>query len=179
MVGPDRHRPMRASRGSGSRAASLVEAALVLPVLAILLLGTIDFALVLSEIIQFRHGVRDAARATVVDEYGNEACTLTGYGGANAETAKVLCRVHAESLGAGDAVRVNLSFPDGGKTGPPDDNSVRVCAELQLRSQTGFFDSFLDGRVSRSEVTMRIEQDLTPVDAGTETSLENDWSWCS
>jgi hypothetical protein len=159
--------------------AALVEAAMVLPLIIVILIGTIEFGLSLADLISVRQGTRDAARVTVVNNYGTDAsCTLASATG-NTETQKVMCKAKTEIDRPEDRVRIKLAFPDGGKTAPPDDNSLLVCAEFQHRSITGMFGFLLNNKVSKTQVNMRVEQDLSTLDAGEETALSGDWSWCA
>ena len=96
----------------------------------------------------------------------------------NDETTKIICDTKDEIAQDESRVRVKLAFPDGGATPPPDDNSLLVCVEYRHASPTGMFGALLDNRVSKTQVVMRIEQDLTAVTADEETSLSGSWAWC-
>ena len=76
---------------SDQRGAALVEAAMVLPLIILILIGTIEFGLALADLISVRQGTRDATRNAVVANYGDftPGCTLTG-GIVNLETQKVM-----------------------------------------------------------------------------------------
>ena len=152
---------------------------MVLPLIVVILIGTVEFGLSLADLIAVRQGTRDATRNAVVDNYGSDTvCTITGTV-SNDESKKIICETKNE-IGRPEArVRVKLAFPDGGKTPPPDDNSLLVCAEFTHRSPTGMFGFLLNGKVSQTRVSMRVEQDLSAVDAAEETSLSGSWTWCS
>ena len=166
-------------RAREERGASLVEAAMVLPLIIVILIGTVEFGLSLADLISVRQGTRDATRNAVVDNYGSdEVCDLTGLSTANVETKKIVCEAKNEIDRDETRIRVMIAFPDGGQTAPPDDNSLLVCTEFEHQSITGMFSFLLDDKVSNTQVTMRVEQDLTAVEAGSETSLSGSWAWC-
>lgn len=168
-------------RSENSRGAVLVEAAMVLPLIIIILIGTFEFGLAMSDLISVRQGTRDAARSAVVATYGSDmSCTLdvSLANPGNDETRKIMCDAKDEIRREEGRVRVKVAFPDGGQTPPPDDNSFLICVEYQHNSPTGMFAVLLDNRVSETQVVMRVEQDLTGVDAGEETSLSGSWAWC-
>ncbi len=153
---------------------------MVLPLIILILIGTIEFGLALADLISVRQGTRDATRNAVVANYGDftPGCTLTG-GIVNLETQKVMCSAKNEIDRDQSRVAVKVVFPDLTKTPPPDDSSFLVCTEFQHRSPTGMFGFLLNSKVSQTQVSMRIEQDLTVVDAEEETSLSGSWAWCS
>ena len=156
---------------------------MVIPLIMVILIGTVEFGLSLADLISVRQGTRDAARNAVVDNYGtvtaaDAACTLTGTV-TNVESQKIMCNAKEEIDRDQTRVRIKVLFPDAGKTAPPDDNSLQVCTEFLHRSPTGMFAFLLNNTVSNTQVTMRIEQDLTAVDAEEETSLSGSWAWCT
>jgi hypothetical protein len=170
---------VRRQKSGNERGAALVEAAIVLPLILVILIGTVEFGLSLADLISVRQGTRDATRNAVVNNYGSD--TVCGIVGTvtNDETKKIICGTKNEIDRPEARVRVKVAFPDGGKTPPPDDNSLLVCAEFRHRSPTGMFGFLLNNRISTTRVSMRVEQDLSAVDAGEETSLSGSWAWCS
>lgn len=172
---------MRKHANKSQRGAALVEAAMVIPLIIVILIGTIEFGLSLADLISVRQGVRDGTRNAVVDNYGTDtSCGLTGAAATAVDGSKtVICGTKNEIARPESRVAVKLTFPDTDKTPQPDDNSLLVCAEFQHRSPTGMFGFILDSRVSTTRVSMRIEQDLSAVDAVEETSLSGSWAWCS
>ena len=152
---------------------------MVIPLIMVILIGTVEFGLSLADRISVRQGTRDTARNAVVDNYGTDTgCTLAGVIN-NDETKKIMCNAKDEIDRDQTRVRIKVLFPDAGKTAPPDDNSLQVCTEFLHRSPTGMFAFLLNNTVSNTQVTMRIEQDLTAVDAEEETSLSGSWAWCT
>ena len=67
----------RGNRSENSRGAVLVEAAMVLPLVIIILIGTFEFGLAMSDLISVRQGTRDATRSAVVANYGSDTCVHT------------------------------------------------------------------------------------------------------
>lgn len=141
-----------------------------MPVFVVLLMGIIDFASVFNDANSVRQGVREGARQLVVADLDVDGCTGTA-------AQKVAC-VTKERIGldaADTRVRVELA-----STYQPGEQ-VTVCAMHQLGSLTGMFGSILDGRVSKSSITMRLEEidDLSPLVTTSETALPgSDWTWC-
>ncbi len=149
-----------------------------MPLIIVILLGTVEFGIALADLISVRQGTRDATRNAVVDNYGSDtSCTLTGTI-TNDESKKIMCEAKNEIDRDESRVRVKLVFPDGGNP-PPDDNSLLVCTEFNHRSPTGMFSLLLNSKVSNTQVSMRVEQDLSAVDAEEETSLSGSWAWCA
>ncbi len=197
-----RTRAVRARRGARrqegdgrERGASIVEFALVAPILFTVLFGIVDFGLLLSDDIGLQQGVREAARQASVAEFGStESCgaTLTGTG-QTTEMRKLVCLTKARSDVGSDRVRVAIRFDPAssglaaaaaypaGSGSPPVGNGIIVCAISPMRSATGFFSPVLDGRFMRSKVVMRIEKGAgtaqSPVQE-VDPSGEN-WAWCT
>lgn len=147
---PRRDPARRVRRGSGDDGAVLVEAALVLPMLLLLVFGMIDFGVNLSDQIAVREGVREGVRQGVVDAPG-------------AESVAEIVALTKERIGldvAGTRVYVMPEATADGTAGKKGSN-LSVCAYVPMRSLSGFYSPALDGRYMWSRVTMRVEQDLT------------------
>ena len=117
-----RRKPGRTERGQ-----SLVEFALVIPVLIILVFGIIDFGLALRAYISVTQATREGARFAAV---GNDAGTFTsgGSGQCNGTTTttvvgKVCSTMNGLSLS--DLSSVSVTYPTGKTSG----QSVRVSAQ--------------------------------------------------
>ena len=170
-------------RCRGERGAELVEFALVVPLLVLLVLGTIDSGFVLNDKIKIRQSVREAARLAAVNAYGHGgSCLLTGPVVANStasglETKRLMCRVKLYAADAGLVVRVALrivSTPDNPSVSYAEGNLVVVCAETMTSSRSGMLRPVLDSRILRAKVAMRIANIgdvIGPVD-GDETPLD-------
>jgi Flp pilus assembly protein TadG len=123
-----RNAPRRAP-GGNDRGQSLVEFALVIPVLVILVFGIIDFGMGLRAYITVTQATREGARFGAV---GNDPGTFTsgGAGQCNGSTTttivgKVCTTMNGLSLS--DLSSVSVTYPGGRTTG----QSVRVSAQYQ------------------------------------------------
>jgi hypothetical protein len=132
--------------------ASLVEFAIVLPLLIALLLGTIDFGWLFSQNHDLRSASREGARLAVVN---------SGTGStpdARRDDLIGKTRGKASQLsGASLEVYIRLENTDGdGVTGGPGDDVV-VCLRYPKRSVSGLFDPFISGTMTTKAI-MRMEQ---------------------
>jgi hypothetical protein len=196
VAGRGRHAPSGPPDGpgrDGERGASLLEFALVAPILFTLLFGIVDFGLILHADIGIQQGVREAARQASVAEFGTtESCgaSLTG-SGATTQMKKLVCLTKARS-DAGSDLKVAIRFDPAssgltaaaaypaGTGSPPVGNGIIVCAIRPMDSATGFFDPALGGRYIKSKAVMRIEKAAGTAQAPvqeTDPSGAN-WSWC-
>ncbi len=150
-------------RRKGERGASLVEFALVLPLLATLIFGIIDFGFAFNSYIELRSGSREGARLAAV----NNGCNTTASGCATTSAAQLTAlitatRARTTGLAPSSNVQVGFSFPDSGaKTAG---KNVEVCLVYPFQSVTGLF-NFLNIDL-KSKAIMRLEQTAT-FDAGT------------
>lgn len=167
-------RPARLAARPGPRAAGddgavMVEAALVLPLLLLLVFGMIDFGVNLSDQIAVREGVREGVRQAVVDAPG-------------AETVAQVVALTKQRIGVDTATTRVYVMPEAssdaavGKKG----SNLSVCAYVPMRSLSGFYSPVLDGRYMWSRVTMRVEQDLGyTTSAGSDLAPSgHDWTRC-
>lgn len=171
-----RSRTTRSERG-----AALVEFALVAPVLVLVLVGIIQFGLVLNDYQAIRHGVRDGARQAAVQTYGSASpsCTTAS---APEEVKKVIC-LTKDRIGLDNEVRVHVRY-----FGPENDDdandhgSVLICAQRRVDAITNMF-PFVDGIKQKSSILMKMEK---PISAGINTTAAyaetapagGDWSGC-
>lgn len=122
-----------------------MEFAFVVPVLVLLVFGTIDFGHAYSTWIELRSGAREGARIGVVN----------GASGTNDLIAKTTQRVGLASPPL--AVAVRLEDTNGnGTTGDVGDNLV-VCLRYPLTSLSGVLSPFLNGTL-KAKAVMRMEQ---------------------
>lgn len=191
--------PGRRRRGDESRerGASLVEFALIAPILFAVVFGIIDYGMLLSDTIGLRQGVREAARQATVAEFGSTtSCGASLSGTPTTEMRKLVCLTKARSDVSNDAVRVAIRFdpatsglaaanayPAGTGSAPagPVGNGLLVCSIAPQRSITGFYSPLMSGRYVRSKVVMRIEKSAGTAQTQTnetDPSGEN-WSWCT
>lgn len=135
----------RAARRRGQRGASLVEFTIVVPILALLVFGTIDFGHAYSTWIELRSGAREGARIGVVNGAATTDELIT----------KTVQRVGLSSPPL--AVAVQLENTNGnGTTGDIGDNLV-VCLRYPLTSLSGVLSPFLQGTL-KAKAVMRMEQ---------------------
>jgi Flp pilus assembly protein TadG len=184
-------RQARERRGRSQRGATLIEAAIILPLLFALLFGIADFANAYNDYNSVRQGVREGARQGVVGNIPATTCTLNSPGTANATTQSLMC-ITKERIGLTAAdTYVKVRLADTGVSPPTyaDTNYVAdsrhglvVCAQYPLRSLTRFYSPLLDGRWLRTTVTMNIENPVAGMapNQGEETRPGGlDWSWCT
>lgn len=154
--------PERQRRLRGDQGATIVEFALVLPLLALLIFGIIDFGITYNDYQALRSGVRDAARQAAVynlTAVPTGGCAATNPSGGTATTntvkAQIICMVKSKS-GLGNEVHVNVWASPSWDVG----NTLQVCAQAKATSTTGITGVFLNGKVMTAKVEMRIEQAL-------------------
>lgn len=136
----------RPDHNPDERGASLVEFAILAPLLLVLIFGIIDFSWVFAQNLGVRSGAREAARITAVNfgdntAIANEVCARTDF--------------------LGD-VELVISFddtliPPSGEINPGDEVTTKVTSEIS--TLTGLFDGFFPSPfLLSSEVSIRIEQ---------------------
>lgn len=145
----------RTDRGRGERGASLVEFALVAPLLFLLIFGIIEFGWGFSQYLDTRHGAREGARLAAVN-YADPANPVPSKGAAQSgEIVAELCdRMGGNAMGA----RVVLGFASPGATSQGDRAFIEVKAELD--TLTGFLDFALAGRDITDRISFRLERDV-------------------
>ena len=135
---------------SADGGAAAVEFALVVPILVALLFGIVDYGLWFSDSLSVRHGVREAARQAVVEDFDpSGTCTMAN------DLRRVACFTERRIGAVGGDTYVKVRVRDG----QPWDvgNQLQVCAIVVVEGLTGITPMPTDGAV-RSDVTMRIEQ---------------------
>jgi Flp pilus assembly protein TadG len=128
------------------RGASLIEFAILMPLLILLLFGIVEFAWAFSQNVDVRHGAREGARLAAVDYGAGNAGLITGSGG-------VCSRMDLSSGQTVTIASTDLLAPVG--VGVGDEVTVTVSAPLD--TLTGFFNAILPATLS-STVAIRIEQ---------------------
>lgn len=132
---------LKSRGGSGQRGASLVEFAIVLPLLIILLLGILEFGWALAQHLDTRHMAREALRVAVVD-------------GTDAEVTNRIC--NDDIVNSSDVTAI---LREGGSN-VGDEASVTITADLQ--QITGFFGwAWGPSPTVTSQVFGRVEQPAT------------------
>ena len=172
----------RLRRRDDERGASLVEFAFVVPILALLVFGIIDFGMALGDSISQRHGVRDAARQVAVGSWSPDATCTAGLTTtqSNADAKDIICLTKERVDLDADDVRVRVQLdngPDPYAVGQP----VAICSMYPLHSSSGFFKPVLEGKYLKSKVVMRVETlkpGATLVSDGELAPAGTDWTFC-
>jgi Flp pilus assembly protein TadG len=149
----------------------MVEFAIVVPLLLLLLLGTIDFGLIFGGYMSMQSGVATAARAISLNNtvYGGPANTCTG--GPTAATADAVCNVVGQ-LGSleglnSSTLEVGICFVTPGSTpscgaasalGTSVSDDVEVCAQAAMESTTGLTSIFVSGQTVSTSSRQLMEQ---------------------
>ena len=163
-----------------------MEFAIVLPLLILLLCGTLDFGLIFGGYQSMESGVESATRAISLNEYqygGSAACG----GGPTAATADAVCKVVA-SLGSLTGVNmstlsVGICFVNPGSSpscgaasaaGTSDSNDVEVCAQAAMQSTTGLTSVFVSGSSVSASSRLLMEEPQPPGATGFQSYNSND-----
>lgn len=121
--------------------ASLVEFAIVLPLLVLLLFGIIEFGWLLATNLDVKHGAREGARLAAVDE-------LTGAG-------DVCARMDVAAISGQTLVSAD-------RTGSSIGDDINVTVETPAQTITGFMEWAIPaGSTLESTITIRVEQPPT------------------
>lgn len=140
----------RTSRRRSERGASLIELALILPILALIVFGIIEFGLIFSEHQNLRQAVREGARTVTV----NPTRFVSG-GTFSASTFRAFIANEADLP---DNAKLHISWaPSGSAVDVGDD--ITVCAVYDLESRTALFSPIIEGRQLRAVAHMRFEQE--------------------
>lgn len=178
---------IRARRGE--RGASLVEFAIVAPILFMFLFGIIDFGVLFGQSISAKNGVRTATRAAVVGRFGPEtSCTTKNLSSSNDPLKRIVCNAKAQIGLPDDRTRVKVVLLEGNGDGVAAHqhyDDLMLCTQTTAKSISGFFSPLLDDRVYNSRLVMMIEKAPTNVAAipelvpGQEDSFPaGSWDFC-
>lgn len=129
-------RPLNRKRDDAG--ATLIEFAIVLPLLVMLLFGIIEFGWVFAQNLDVRHGAREGARLAAVDELTSAAdvCSRMDTAAHPSETLITVAR-----------------------TGDDIGDDISVTVDAPAKTLTGFFDWALPSTLRlQSTVTIRAEQ---------------------
>lgn len=135
---------MRVLRGQNERGASLVEFAMVLPLLAILLFGIMEAGWAFAQSVEVRNAAREGARLAVVD---------------SDTTANIIAETCNRADLSGSGATITVTVNGGGE-------SVTVDIAQTYTTLTSIMDPFFNGLSLNSEVEMRAERTLTNVTNG-------------
>lgn len=145
-VGSDAPSSTHASAVRSDRGVALVEFAIVLPLVCLMLFGIIEFGKGYNDYQALRQGVREAARAAVVDNYrgydvsplpaGHEPLDRCSSSSHPPAVRKAMCLTkHESGIGLDLRVRVRFTGPTPGDSA--DHGAVKVCAERALIASRG------------------------------------------
>jgi len=181
---------MRKARGRhAQRGATLVEAAIVIPVLVLILFAVIDFSWAFYQYISLRQGVREGAREAAITTLPGDSTNWPGCflasnnlpGATNSKTTAgedfydMMCYTKARiGLGMGTNVRVSIAWSNlastpaenqswAPSTSPSATDSVVICAQYKISSLTGALSPILNNYVLTSKTEIRIEQPSTTI----------------
>jgi hypothetical protein len=177
-------RGRRHRRASGDSGATLIEFALIAPVLIALVFGIVDFGWAFNEWIALRQGAREGARQAVTGRVGTDvSCPIVGSAPPTVSTHRVVCLAKDRADLPQSKLRVKIDV-EGAYN---DKRSISVCLMYDLEAVSGFYGVFLDSNVLSTEVQMRIEQRTDEAVTGStaiadyeETALPGkSWSFCS
>jgi Flp pilus assembly protein TadG len=164
------------ARRANEEGASMVEFAIVVPLLLLLLCGTIDFGLIFGGDLSMQSGVASATRAISIDQYqygGSNTCSSTGSSTTTA-TANAVCSI-AASLGSmtglnPSTLAIGICFVTPGSSpscggaaaaGNPGTSvldDVEVCAQAQMESTTGLTSVFVSGSTVSTSSRLLVEE---------------------
>jgi len=179
---------MRKVRGRhAQRGATLVEAAIIIPVLVLILFAIIDFSWAFYQYISLRQGVREGAREAAITTLPGDStnwtnCTLAtnNLPTINRTTAgqdfrDMICYTKSRiGLGMNGSVRVQIAWSNKSSnpqepqswaptTNPALTDSLVICAQYKISSLTGALSPVLNNYVLTSKTEIRIEQPSTTV----------------
>ena len=153
--------------------ATLVETAIILPLVLILFMGIIDFGIAVADFNSLRQGDREGVRRGVVgDVSGASACPIAGTV-PSADTGALVCLTKDKTGLDASLVQVSVVLD----TSYTEGDALILCVQYPLSSTTGFFGLILDGRMVHAQVDMRIEKTTLDIQAFAEPGAGG-WAWC-
>lgn len=144
---PARRRRRFGPRRPDDKGATLVEFAIIAPLLFMLLFGIFEFGFIFGQHLDVRHGAREGARLAVVnfnpDDQDGAAQTAT--------LVEAIC----DRMDMAEGAEITLSLEG------DDEDYVNVQVSAEANQVTGFFSPILDSVDLNSGVEMRIELEPT------------------
>lgn len=173
-----RRRETTSTRRRGQRGSAAVEFALLVPVLFLILFGIIDYGLWFNDSLNVRQGVREGARAGVVQRFASPGCDPTQ--AATDTPPEQLACLTRNNIGAlTGTTYLRITAPNGWARGKP----LLVCGMVKTQGATGMAPMPSDGLI-RSKTSMSIEVELpapttAPFEYQDALPTGGEWlSWC-
>lgn len=153
-----RHAPRRRAKRN-ERGTTIVEAAIVIPLLMTVLFGIIEFGFAYNDYLALRSAAREGARIAAVNN-GCLGSAAAACGSAAAQRDDLLADTVTKSdqLSTEKDIAVSVWLPDGSTAVGKD---VAVTLSTQMKSRTGLFAPFIDPITLKATARMRLEQKPT------------------
>jgi TadE-like protein len=159
-------RRTKANRGEEyptERGATLVEMAILLPLLLILLLGIIDFGMLFNQWLSVRNGTREGLRQAIVDPAppapggATWSCPIVSPTppAVGTDAHSLVCFTKSRIALNEDSVRVKVHFEPPFRGGQP----VKICVQYLANSPTGIAPALLSRKILSAQITSLIEMD--------------------
>lgn len=143
----------RKRRGRGDKGVALVEFAVLAPFLFLLIFAIIEFGWAFYQNVDVRHGSRETARLAAVNYRPAPADT-----GAT-QTTKIIAEGCARmDAPANTSIQLTLTNTNGNAATGDIGDTIRVRVEKPLDQLTGFLGPFLNNKILKSDVDIRVEQ---------------------
>ena len=182
------------TRYRSQRGATLVEAAIVLPVLVMFIFAMIDFSWAFYQYISVREGVREGAREAAISTlpgdgtWAAKGCVLATNNvpspqnkvTAGQDFYDLMCYTKDRiGLGMGTATRISIAWNSAesqnwaATTLTANTDSLVVCAQYRVGSLSGAFAPVLNNKVVTSKTEIRIEQPSPDINAASPTLVNS------
>lgn len=163
-VEPRDEQRRRPARAFDDRGASMVEFALVLPLLILIIFGIVEFGYLYAQHLDVRHGAREGARMASVN-YDPESWGGTNITAGQNQLAQLINDT-CERMDFADNADVTVSLVDDTGTATEDNQPgdyIQVQVSATPEQITGLFGPVIDPITLDSTVQMRIETTFAPV----------------
>lgn len=145
-------------RDRTERGVAIVEAAVVMPLLMVVLFGIIEFGFAYNDYLGLRSAAREGARLAAVNN-GCVGGAAASCGGAGAQRDDLIVDVRDKvgALSAQKDVAISVWLPEGTAVG----KDVGISLSTRMRSRTGLFAPFINPITLEATAKMRLEQKPT------------------
>lgn len=152
-------------RNGNERGTSIVEAAIVIPLLMTVLFGIIEFGFAYNDYLALRSAAREGARIAAVNNGClGSAASVAPCGNADSERNDLLADTikKSDQLSAKKDIAISVWLPDGSAAANRAvGKDVAVSLSTQMKSRTGLFAPFIDPITLKATARMRLEQKPT------------------